>query len=163
MIEVSSRSAELSPCGRYRYLLSRTLATLTGMGTCTFIMLNPSTADHEDDDQTIRRCLAFTQTWGYRRLLVANLFAWRATMPSAMYAAIDPVGVHNDKWILRAAAEADCVVCAWGAHGHHRARGSVVRRMLLDAGHILHHLGLTKEQQPRHPLFLRADTERQPW
>lgn len=163
MIEVISRSAELSPCGRYRYLLSRSLATLTGFGTCTFVMLNPSTADHEVDDQTIRQCLGFTQAWGYDRLVVANLFAWRATLPRDMYAAIDPVGMANDEWILRAAIGSARVVCAWGAHGKHRGRGLAVAERLRTARVRLFHLGLTREGQPRHPLYLARDTALQEW
>lgn len=163
MIDVTSRSAELSPCGRYRYQLSRTLATLTGAGTCTFVMLNPSTADHEADDQTIRQCLGFTEAWGYGRLLVANLFAWRATLPRDMYAAIDPVGMGNDQWILQAAAASNRIVCAWGAHGRHRGRGEAVATLLRGAGHRIHYLGLTKAGEPRHPLYLARDTELQEW
>lgn len=162
MIDVVSRSAELSPCGRYRYQLSRSLATLTGSGTCTFVMLNPSTADHQVDDQTIRQCLGFVEAWGFARLVVANLFAWRATLPRDMYAAIDPVGVGNDEWILQAAAGAR-VVCAWGAHGKHRGRGLVVANRLRAAGHVPYHLGLTASGQPRHPLYLARDTALQEW
>jgi hypothetical protein len=40
-------SAYLSECGRYRYSLTRDVAPLTGEGTCTFVMLNPSSADAE--------------------------------------------------------------------------------------------------------------------
>src|SRR3546814_595461 len=163
MIDVTSRSADLSPDGRYRYLLSRTLSTLTGSGTCVFIMLNPSTADHQIDDQTIRQCLGFTDVWGYSRLIVANLFAWRATLPKDMYAAIDPVGVDNDRWIFSAARNADRIVCAWGAHGKHRDRGQDVAGMLRGDGFALHHLGLTANGQPRHPLYLKRDTALEEW
>lgn len=163
MIDVASRSAELSPCGRYRYQLSRSLATLTGSGTCTFVMLNPSTADHQVDDQTIRQCLGFVESWGFARLLVVNLFAWRATLPRDMYAAIDPVGRGNDRWILDAARASERIVCAWGAHGRHRGRGDAVAAMLRGAGHTPYHLGLTREGQPRHPLYLARDTPLVAW
>ena len=120
MTDVISRSAELSPCGRYRYLLTRTLAA--GTGTCLFVMLNPSTADHTLDDQTIRQCIGFTAVWGFRRLAVVNLFAWRATLPRDMLSAIDPIGPAGDEWILAAARNADRIVCAWGEHGRHRGQ-----------------------------------------
>lgn len=162
MTEIVSRSAELSPCGRYRYLLTRTLPT--GRGVCLFVMLNPSTADHTIDDQTIRQCLGFTETWGYRRLEVVNLFAWRATMPRDMYAAIDPIGPDGDEWILRAARSANLIVCAWGEHGRHRGRGDDVRALLRDHSHAVHHLGLTKgHRQPRHPLYLARETALREW
>ncbi len=162
MTDIISRSAELSPCGRYRYLLTRTLAT--GTGTCLFCMLNPSTADHTVDDQTIRQCIGFTEAWGFKRLQVVNLFAWRATLPRDMLTAIDPIGPAGDDWILRAAWHADRVVCAWGEHGRHRDRGNAVRRMLQERSITLHHLGLTKgHAQPRHPLYLARETALQEW
>lgn len=162
MTDIISRSAELSPCGRYRYLLTRTLAT--GSGTCLFVMLNPSTADHSVDDQTIRQCIGFTSAWGFNRLEVVNLFAWRATLPRDMYAAIDPIGPAGDSWILRAARGAGRIICAWGEHGRHRGRGEAVRQLLQAHGLTLHHLGLTKgHAQPRHPLYLARDTALQEW
>jgi hypothetical protein len=161
MIDVCSRSAELSPCGRYRYQLSRSL--LFGSGTCLFVMLNPSTADHAIDDQTIRQCLGFTEHWGFNRLLVVNLFAWRATDPHGMFTAIDPIGPDGDGWILRAAKQSDRIVCAWGAHGKHKGRGDAVKRLMQGAGYTLHHLGLTKAGQPKHPLYLARETALKEW
>ena len=72
-------SVIISSCGQYRYRLERKL----GPGkTCLFIMLNPSTADAEIDDNTIRRCIGFTKAFGFGHLLVGNLFAFRATKPA---------------------------------------------------------------------------------
>lgn len=162
MIEVISRSAELSPCGRYRYKLTRT--QLFGAGDCVFVMLNPSTADHEADDQTVRNCMGFVAHWGYHRLVVVNLYAWRATIPKQMFDAIDPIGPDGDAWILGAARGAQRVVCAWGDHGRHRGRGDAVRALLKADGHDIFHLGLTeRHQQPRHPLYLARATPLTEW
>lgn len=63
-------SAALSPDGIYRYNLTRTW----GAGPiATFLMLNPSTADADVDDPTIRRCLGFAKSWGCSSLRVANV------------------------------------------------------------------------------------------
>jgi len=157
------RNAELSPCGRYRYQLVRTFAQPMRLRTCTFVMLNPSIADGEVDDPTIRRCMGFARAWGFHRLVVANLFAWRATSPRDLYAAGDPVGPGNDAWILQAAAASERIVCAWGMHGAWRGRSADVARLLRDAGHRIHHLGLTRAGEPRHPLYLGGDSRPREW
>ncbi|WP_337054989.1 DUF1643 domain-containing protein [Pseudoxanthomonas sp. USHLN014] len=161
MAEFHIRDAMVSPCGRYRYSLGR--AGLLGSGTVLFVMLNPSTADADVDDPTIRRCVSFAAGWGFNRLEVANLFAFRATDPVAMLNAFDPIGPENNAHLLAAAARADRIVCAWGVNGRHLQRAGRVRAMLTGAGHRLHHLGLTKDGHPKHPLYLAAATEPQEW
>lgn len=160
---ITSRSAELSPCGQYRYLLTRRL--MEGQGVVVFVMLNPSTADGTVDDATIRRCIGFAGDWGYRELRVVNLFAWRATRPKDMLRAVDPVGPDGDAWIQRTCQDADRVVCAWGAHNAMlvRWRATAVKKLLQDDGHVLHHLGLSAAGAPRHPLFLLREIQPQVW
>ena len=162
-IQVASRSAEISPCGQYRYLLTR--SRMFGAGACTFIMLNPSTADGLVDDPTIRRCLGFIEDWGYRQLRVVNLFSWRATYPRDMLKQMDPVGPNGNRWIMDACSDANLIVCAWGANSARavRARGDYVRSMLVSAGVKLHHLGLSTDGFPRHPLFLERSTKPEEW
>jgi hypothetical protein len=143
-----------SPCQSWRYLLERDLGE--GEGTLNFVMLNPSTADAVRNDPTVTRCIGFARRWGFRRLLVTNLFALRSPVPRALRAAGDPVGPENDAYILRAARRADRVLCAWGTHGPLRNREAEVLALLRDVP--LEHLGLTRSGQPRHPLYLPATT-----
>ena len=75
-------------------------------GTCLFIMLNPSTADETANDPTIRRCIGFASLWGFRHLVIGNLFALRSTDPQALYTAPDPIGVDNDSHLSAIADEA---------------------------------------------------------
>src|SRR5581483_9586135 len=97
----------------YRYSLARFFGD---GGVVNFIMLNPSTADAETDDPTIRRCLGFAKAWGYGTLVVTNLFAYRATDPAELAKAGDPVGPDNDTRLWSEAQLSDLVVCAWGNH-----------------------------------------------
>ena len=60
---------------------------------------NPSTADHNDDDPTIIKCIKYAQNWGYGGLLIGNLFAYRATNPSEMKKVDDPVGPLNNHYL----------------------------------------------------------------
>jgi hypothetical protein len=149
--EVSA--AEFSPCRRYRYTLWRRWDA--GKPYCQFVGLNPSTADETHDDPTVRRCIDFAKRWGYGALCMTNLFAFRATDPEVMKAAEEPVGLMNDAWLKDVAARAGVVVAAWGVHGDHLDRA---RRALPLLGQV-RCLGLTKEGHPRHPLYVRADTE----
>lgn len=156
----------------YRYILRRKLEG-NNPRRCVFICLNPSTADEVQDDPTVRRCRGFATDWGFGILEVANIFALRSTDPSLLYTSlesgIEPVGEENDHHIYLAARDAHLVVFAWGNHGKHLGRGSQVMGNLSGFGPMkklgvqLSHLGLTKEGQPKHPLYLAKDTELQLW
>jgi hypothetical protein len=150
-------SAVFSPCGRYRYALRRHWGGPGG--EAMIVGLNPSTADADRDDPTIRRCIAFTRDWGYAGLCMTNLFAYRATKPADLMAADHPVGPDNDAWLLEAARNAAIVVAAWGVHGTWRGRDQAVRGMLPQ----LACLGLTRLGQPRHPLYLGRECRPVPW
>lgn len=156
--------AVISDCGSYRYLLSRPCEVLhPERGTALFLMLNPSTADASVDDPTIRRCRGFAKAWGCNGLTVANLFALRSTDPAQLLVHADPIGPLNDDWLRRVAREYGDVVCAWGAHSMASGRGSIVARLMTDAGARLWCLGSTKHGAPRHPLYVRADQPLLPW
>ncbi len=142
--------------GRYRYRLWRRWAD--GGEVVAFVMLNPSTADGERDDATIRRCAGFARAWGFAAMTVVNLFALRATDPARLRRARDPVGPGNDRHIAEAAAGADALVIAWGAHGALGGRDRAVLALL--AGCRPACLGLTRTGQPRHPLYLARATRR---
>jgi hypothetical protein len=144
-----------------RYLLVRRWAA--GPPTAVIIMLNPSTADEAVNDQTITRCVDYAKREGAHALEVVNLFALRATLPSQLMTAPDPVGEHNDRFIREHALPDRLVIAAWGAlgdhaHDDHRNRATHVTNMLTGAGVDLWCLGLTMAGYPRHPSRL-AKTE----
>jgi hypothetical protein len=153
---LDDRSAVLSPCRRYRYALYRRWAVGP---QALWVMLNPSTADESLDDPTIRRCIGFSKAWGYGGLAVGNLFALRATDPQSLYRDPDPVGPQNDVRLYNLIRESDLVIAAWGNHGAYQGRGIIVRTFC-QGWQVL---GLTKEGQPRHPLYLAAATRPIRW
>ena len=113
----------------------------------TFVMLNPSTADAERDDPTIRRCIGFARGWGYGRLEVVNLFAYRAASPRELFSATDPVGRANERFL---ASATDDVVVAWGNHGR-RADWKLRKAAAHGRPRCL---GITALGEPMHPLYV---------
>jgi hypothetical protein len=147
------------PDNRYRYSLDRFFPAEHAESVC-FVMLNPSTADATTNDPTIRRCIGFARSWGFSKLQVVNLFAFRATDPRALRTARDPVGPENGFWIRQAIRRAHTTVCAWGAWPHLTPAHTTP---VLDAPGVLWCLGRTKGGAPRHPLYVAADTTLVPW
>ena len=154
------RSADFSRCGRYRYRLVREWSGglfSDGGGTVNFVMLNPSTADADHDDPTVRRCIGFARRWRFGRLVVTNLFAWRSTDPTILRHADAPEGPRNRDWLMQEASVSDRVVCAWGVGGSLFDQGETVALWLRSSGIRLHCLSLTAAGLPRHPLYVRRD------
>jgi hypothetical protein len=148
-------TAVISECQRFRYLLTRGWhgGTRSNLG---FVMLNPSTADAESDDPTIRKCIGFAQQMGYCGIVVTNLYAYRATDPADLKRAGYPAGPENDAYLERAAKNmsVDTMVCAWGAEARGMSRPTEVLSLLRKLGVKPHALALTKDGIPRHPLYL---------
>lgn len=119
-----------------------------------FVGLNPSTADDQCDDPTVRRCIGFAKSWGFGGLILVNLFAYRTTDPAGLTELDDPIGPENDRWIATAQARVDRVVAAWGNHGVLLNRDGAVLETLVQA----YCLGTTNAGCPRHPLYLAAET-----
>jgi len=143
-----TKDALISKDGLYRYWLTRIWRPVGPL--VIFIGLNPSTADAEKDDPTIRRCINFAKDWKYRGLVMVNLFAFRATDPEEMKRAADPVGPENDGYIKLMCAS-KTTVCCWGTHGHYRNRDNEVLALVEDPKMM----ALSKYGFPRHPLYLR--------
>ena len=151
--------AVISPCGRYRYRLSR--HWLGGSGRVCFIMLNPSTADATKDDPTIRRCIGFARDWGYSGLDVVNKWAFRTPSPLALARELHAQssnimvrGPENDDHIHTVASASDLIVVAWGACQYPLNRAAAIRKIIGPLGKPVKCFGLTDKGQPRHPLYL---------
>ncbi len=134
-------AAGFSRCRRYRYWLRRSWDTT--LPQCAFIGLNPSTADADTDDPTLRRCVDFAKQWGCGSLLLVNLFALRATDPRALTTVPDPIGPRANIWLRRAKHESKLLVAAWGNGGHapepRPYRGHVARRFTVPWRHRAKH------------------------
>ena len=159
------RNAVISPCGKYRYLLTRDwqrpLLMSSYQCSMLFVMLNPSTADAEVDDPTIRRCMGFARREGCYGIRVVNLFALRATNPAEMSRVEDPVGPLNDSYIeFHAHINESPIVVAWGKH---QGASQRLKALPVLRGQKLLCLGTNKDGSPKHPLYVPKATALVPW
>lgn len=156
----------LSDCEQYRYRLWREWdKSRPALG---FIMLNPSTADHQVNDPTITRCLQRALAGKYGRLEVVNLYPLRSTDPDGLLTHPAPLGDRadrNDGAIMDALDRCSLVICAWGAHKAAPARAAEVLRIvrMCGRGPLLHHLGLNKDGSPKHPLYVAGAVRPAPY
>ncbi len=169
-------SATYSPCNRFRYLLYRPLGNgegMGGMGRILWVMMNPSTATEFKNDPTISKCMAYSESWGYDNIEIANTFALRSPKPQSLLEEFNnggnPIGLDNDKYIVEAAQRADMIIYACGvppfgkrAPAELRDRPRIVFDMLRIHNEI-HCLAITKDGNPYHPLYLPSDLVPKPF
>ena len=143
-----AKGATFSKDERYRYRLWRVWNP--DRPSVTFVMLNPSTADANVDDPTVKRCIGYALNWRYGGVYVLNLFALRSTDPLQLTISREQaIGPNNDDHLK--GITGDCVV-AWGNWGRVHARSKEVAPWLPNAKCF----GLTKAGEPMHPLYLHS-------
>lgn len=153
--------ANISEDGVYRYSLERFWGKGSDFRTMVFCMLNPSTADAEKDDPTIRRCIGFAEREGRNKILVVNTLALRTYNPDLLYTHSNPMGPFNRFEIKKACREAashdNRIICAWGNNcPRHVAQATY--ELILGMECVPYCLGTTKKGEPKHPLYLAGDT-----
>lgn len=152
-------SAVISDCGTYRYVLRR---TWRGGPVLAFVMLNPSTADAEQDDATIRKCIGFAKRYGFGGIVVVNLFALRSRDPAALRTHPSPIGPENDYWLKHETVNPNhSIIVAWGRHAEHFP--GRVRAVMKIIERAVRCLDVTKDGHPSHPLMLPYKSVPQPW
>lgn len=147
------KTARISPCGTYRYRLTRTWSDAAPLA---FIMLNPSTADADIDDPTIRRCMGFAQREKAGGIVVVNLYALRSTNPEVLWTHPDPIGPDNMCALYDVSMMRIPIVCAWGNNARNAWSYGVTETFAMFSDRIVC-LGKTANGSPRHPLYVRAD------
>lgn len=167
--------AYLSADRRYRYWLTRIWDDALPM-MCV-IGVNPSTADENVDDPTIRKCIGFAKRLGCGGLLMLNVGAYRATNPREWQKADDPFGAENTVEHLKEYIAQNSIQCAPGetpkkgvtlviaAWGKNCAKYCGLSRALAirDAMPNLQCWGRNGDHTPRHPLMLPYTTKLEPF
>ncbi len=158
-------SAIFSECGTFRYRLER---DLNQSGPIVAILgVNPSTADAETDDQTIRKDIGFGQRLGWSRIIKGNKFAFCAKDVNALRTAADPIGPENNGHLEQIMRDADIIVAAWGPlaklPNHLRIRYRKILVIADRVGKPLMCFGTAQDGQPRHTLMLSYETKLAVW
>lgn len=141
------RSAEFSECGKYRYLLSRDWDV--DKPICLCIGLNPSTADAEKDDPTIRILIKALTHLGYGGLRMMNLYAIIESKSKNLGNYPDKLS-NNDQWLEAIAYGVQQIVFCWGAFKGLEHRVKQVRTLFPSA----YCFGKSKDGHPIHPMAL---------
>ena len=156
-MEIIKKSAVFSPCRTYRYTLTRTWEL--NQKSVLFIGLNPSTADENNDDPTIRRCIHYATKWGFGGLVMVNLFAFRATLPKNLMKTSFPVGEDNNLFIINAHKKTKMVLAVWGNNGNFLNRDQEVLELISNPMC----LNINKSGQPAHPLYQKIEATPKPF
>lgn len=154
-------SAIFSPCGQYRYSLTR---ELKGDGPVyAFFGVNPSTAGALVPDPTVTRWTGFCNQWGARRFVVGNVFSFQSTDVRRLASVQDPFGPEHWRHLEGIVAQADVLVPCWGNTGkvpkRMRHHFDVLAGWLRMQGKPIYCFGRTDRGDPKHPLYLPNSTQ----
>lgn len=157
-----TKRALITRGGRYRLWLLRRWDDTQPL--VLFVGLNPSTADMDVDDATIRKMIRMVKGWKkFGGFGVVNLFAYRSVTPDKLKTVKNPIGAKNDGAIQDAALLTGYIVACWGNKGTYLGRDEEVLTLLRRGGWLVRCLGLTKSGCPRHPLYLSNKTHSVIW
>ncbi len=116
-----------------------------------FIGLNPSNANEDTDDPTIRRVKKFTSDWGYGGFYMMNLYSFVTPYPPALK---QSAGITtNDLMLKEYSRKAEKVVFCYGAFKEAKQRAMEIIKMFPDA----YCLGKNADGSPKHPLYLKSE------
>ncbi len=150
----------------YRYILGT-----RGQKPLICIGINPSTAQPDDLDNTLKSVQRIALGNGYDSFLMFNVYAQRATDPDAMEKVCNPL-LHREnmeafRYVL-SLSDSPALWAAWGAVIEKRGYLKDCLRDMLDIGRKYGAQwycagAITKKGHPHHPLYLRKDEKLRPF
>lgn len=164
-----AKSAVLSDDFQYRYELRRFWDR--SLPVLPVILLNPSTADANKDDATVRMLMAYARRWSFGGFVLVNLYALRSTDPRGLALSEDPIGPLGLTYVRGLIGAAGLffkwMLVGWGDGGSKlRAHTQLVRWVTTTAEACqveLRCLGTTKSGAPWHPLRKSLDLVPKRW
>lgn len=148
-----------SPYFKYRYYYSKTWGDKTNI--LTFIMFNPSTADIDNDDATIKNCIKVAYVSGFEGIEVINLFSLRS--PNVSYlnkiASISDIqDDNNEAYLTNVLANSKNIVLAWGSHTLTCEKKSIMDnrkekaiKLSINQNKNIYCISMNKNNAPTHP------------
>lgn len=158
---------QFSACRKYRFSLVHRWGT---GNVLAWIGLNPSTADENNLDPTLRKIREFSKRAGYDGFVMLNLYAFRSTDPKGLdIYRLSPFDLDTrDNWpVILEQTEGRRVVCAWGQPGPKLGHATDFAQRLRAEGRELLCLGVNgsgpRKGSPKHPLYLSYTTPLRPF
>lgn len=145
----NNNGAEFSECRKYRYALWRKWDSSKSL--VMFIGLNPSTANEDANDPTIRRVISIANNLGFGGVYMMNCFPYVSTNPNDLKDCSNiPL---NDVWLERVSKACEEIVFAWGDFKivRDKKRDKELAAMFPYAKA----LQINKNGSPKHPLYVR--------
>lgn len=149
------KGADFSEDGLYRYSLWRVWDESKPL--VMFIGLNPSTANAQEDDPTIRRVKAIAANLGYGGVYMCNCFSYISTNPTFLQAETLEAIMRNAEIVKRVAARCKEIIFAWG--NFNVVKESGIDQKLSEAFPHAKALHINKNGSPKHPLYCRTDIQ----
>ena len=150
----------------YRYILGT-----RGEKPLICIGINPSTAQPDDLDNTLKSVQRIALGNGYDSFLMFNVYAQRATDPDTMEKVCNPL-LHKEnmeafRYVL-SLSKHPAIWAAWGAVIEKRGYLKDCVKDMLDIGREYGAQwycagAITKKGHPHHPLYLRKDEKLRPF
>lgn len=134
------------------------------------LMLNPSIADENDLDPTLRRVQRYAMDWGFGGMRIVNAFAWVATDPDDLRSLAVDSDHQNDLHIIDVIEKVRRVMVGWGGTmdkpylKHRRSPLDwLIEEYAARSGAEVMAWKMTATEQPWHPLYLPADIQPVPY
>ena len=141
----------------FRYALGR-----PGARPCLIIGMNPSAAREEYSDRTVNKVIKTVKDLGYDGWIMTNLYPERATDAKDMGEFNTARANENAKQIVKL-CEKYSITEVWGAWGDQKHENLIKAKEILlpklreNNIKVFYFGTITKQGNPRHPLYLKID------
>lgn len=154
-IIIMEKGAKFSEDKKYRYALWRIWGVQKPV--VMFIGLNPSTANEDKDDATIKKIEKIVRNNGFDGFYMLNLFGLVTAYPAVLKENFEIALGENDKHLLEIANRVNKIVFCWGNFKEAQERAEIVKKMFPN--NELFCLKKNKNGSPKHPLYCMDNNE----